>query len=112
MSVAAKCRLGHHEGVPETPEVCGILHFSGEDVTWIDFSGDMSDSGSLVLMGFADFIFAKINVLGPFVCHRRSPINAGLIVVEDVGAVVGVADAKIFGTVFHCRELFYAFICC
>ena len=112
MAVAAERCLGHHEGVSETPEVCGIFHFFGEDVAGIDFAGDMADPGSLVLMGFADLIFAKINVLGPFVCHRRSPINAGLIVIEDVGAVVGVVDVKVCGTVFHCRELFYAFIGC
>ena len=32
-----------HEGVPQAAVVCAILHFLGEDVTGVDFAGDVED---------------------------------------------------------------------
>ena len=48
-----------HEGVLQTEEVCAILHFLGEDVTWVDFSGDVKDGDCTVLHPFTGAVFAE-----------------------------------------------------
>jgi hypothetical protein len=62
--VVQKVREMGHERVPETAEVHAIVHFLGENVSRIDFSGNMLDLKSLVLHPFVNGVFAKLNMLG------------------------------------------------
>ena len=48
-----------HEGVLQTAEVRAILHFLGEDVTWVDFSGDVKDGDCTVLHPFPGAFLAE-----------------------------------------------------
>ncbi len=47
--VIHKIREAGHERVPESPEMCTIVHFLSKDVSGIELPGHMLDVGSVVL---------------------------------------------------------------
>ena len=51
-----------HEGVPQAAEVCTVLHLLGEDVTGIDFSGDVEDVDCTVLDPFSGAVLAEFEM--------------------------------------------------
>jgi len=65
------------------------LDFFGECIAGVDDAWDVCDKSSGVLMGFADFVFAEVDVFGAFVCHGGCPVDAGLIVIVYGGTVIG-----------------------
>ena len=58
LSDAVEVAEASHEGVPQTAEVGAILHFLGENVTWVDFAGDVKDSDCTVLYPFPGTVLA------------------------------------------------------
>ena len=49
-----------HEGVPQAAVVHAILHFLGEDVTGVDFSGNVEDVDCTVLNPFTGAVLAEL----------------------------------------------------
>ena len=61
--------FGYHHRVAKTAVVDCALDFFGEEITGVDDAWDVCDMCRVVLMGFADFVFAEGNVFSSFVGH-------------------------------------------
>ena len=90
--------MGDNKGVSETAVVCGVLHFFSENVTAVDGTWNVDDANGTVDVLFANFDFAEVDMFDAFVCDRRRPVDAGLVIVVNGGGVNGVCHAKVFGT--------------
>ena len=65
------------------------LDFFGEDITGVDDAWDVCHVSKVCLLRFTYFDVTKVNVFGAFVCHGRCPVDVGLVVVVDDGAMIG-----------------------
>ena len=61
--------FGYHHRVAKTAVVDGTLDFLREDITGVDDAWDVCNICGVVLMGFADFVFAEVDVFSSFVGH-------------------------------------------
>ena len=66
MVVFSEVFFGDGDGIVETAVLCGILHFFGEDVAAVDNAGDVGNKDAACGLGFADFIFAEVDVFDAF----------------------------------------------
>ena len=60
--------MGAHEQIPEGPKVGAILEFLDENVSAVDFSGNVFYLDcEVLLLAFADNFFSQIEMFKPFV---------------------------------------------
>ena len=76
----------HREQVTETEELIFVLYFFCKNVGGIGDAWDVLNIEFMELLdGFANFIFADLNLVGAFGIRRLAPVNTALIVVEQRG---------------------------
>ena len=97
-------------------EVAVILHFLGENVTWIAFAGDMKNLESFAMNPLANLIFSEFDVVNTFRDEIVGPVNTRLIVVVDLGGCRRIRKwltgaREIIGEILDIDGQFGAFTC-
>ena len=82
-----------------------VAKILGEEVSRVDFAGNVSNANGAYGMFFADTGFAEVDVFGAFVCNGRRPVDASFVVVEDGDGLGGVGHGKIGRAVDNADEV-------
>ena len=77
-------------------EMGAVMHFLGENIHRIDFTGIVLDCDGFVLDPFANRIFAKLDMSRRLRCHVVRPPDTGVIVIVEESrllmSVIGKPD--------------------
>ena len=79
----------HHEGVAEHAEVGAVVHFLGEDVTWVDCTQDVVQVYLLGLDAVTDCSVFEADVAHTFSSSTFGPVDGALVVVVEAGGGLG-----------------------
>ena len=89
----------------------GVLHLFGENIRWVDGTGNMADESGVVEVRFANFVLAKIDIFDAFVGEGGRPVDGGLIVVVDGSRRVGICHIEVGGTMAEAEDVFDTLVC-
>ena len=86
-----------NDGVSKVVVLCDVLHLLREDVAAVDDTGNVGYEDLSVGLGFANSVFAEIDVFDAFVGKCGRPVDAGLVVVVYGSGDCGVGHTKVGG---------------
>ncbi len=75
-------------------EMGAVMHFLGENICRIDFTGNVIDYNGFVLDPFANRIFGKLNMSCCLRCHVVRSLDTGVIVIVEESRFINVRDCK------------------